>query len=206
MNQPTLEYARLEGELVVIRPIRPADAAAVFPLIHGQRSVLDWLVWQGPETVYELSDIYAHWATPSDNGTNYHFALDEKSSGELCGTFALRFLDHPFVGDVGYWLGEHFWSRGIGTEANMLVAYLAFEHLGATALTAEVFVGNEASCRVLEKTGYRRERAVRTRPVQLEQSRADKTEWVYALTRSDFDRVRAGSGLTIPETFEVRLD
>jgi RimJ/RimL family protein N-acetyltransferase len=56
--------------------------------------------------------------------------------------------------EVGYWLGEPFWGRGIATEALGLVSSYAFEYFDLDRLQASVFEWNPASSRVLEKSGY----------------------------------------------------
>jgi RimJ/RimL family protein N-acetyltransferase len=57
-------------------------------------------------------------------------------------------------GEVGYWLGRPFWGRGLATAAlDAFVPWAARTH-GLTRLTARVFAGNDASCRVLEKCGF----------------------------------------------------
>jgi RimJ/RimL family protein N-acetyltransferase len=59
--------------------------------------------------------------------------------------------------EVGYWIGEAFWGRGIATEA--LGAYLAYADrtFRFDRLFAYVFSRNLASARVLEKCGFLRE-------------------------------------------------
>jgi RimJ/RimL family protein N-acetyltransferase len=57
--------------------------------------------------------------------------------------------------EIGYWIREEQWGQGIATEA--LLAFSAwtfetFKHL--LRLEAEVFAGNMASGRVLEKAGF----------------------------------------------------
>jgi RimJ/RimL family protein N-acetyltransferase len=56
--------------------------------------------------------------------------------------------------EIGYWLGEDFWGRGIATEALRAVTEYAIAKFGLTRLFAVPFVYNVASCRVLEKAGY----------------------------------------------------
>ena len=56
--------------------------------------------------------------------------------------------------EVGYWLGETFWGRGIATEALVAVTRYAIETHGVTRAYAVPFAHNLASCRVLEKAGY----------------------------------------------------
>jgi len=56
--------------------------------------------------------------------------------------------------EIGYWIGEPFWGRGIATEALVAVTGHAMETHGLTRVYALPFAGNVASCRVLEKAGY----------------------------------------------------
>ena len=56
--------------------------------------------------------------------------------------------------EVGYWLGEPFWGRGIATEALAAVTRYAIAQHQLTRVFAVPFAYNMASCRVLEKAGY----------------------------------------------------
>jgi RimJ/RimL family protein N-acetyltransferase len=56
--------------------------------------------------------------------------------------------------EIGYWLGEPFWGRGIATEAVIAVTRYAIDTHGLTRLFAVPFASNVASCRVLQKAGY----------------------------------------------------
>ena len=56
--------------------------------------------------------------------------------------------------EIGYWLGEDFWGRGIATEALIAVTEHAFSTYDLCRLYAHVFDWNPASARVLEKAGY----------------------------------------------------
>ena len=56
--------------------------------------------------------------------------------------------------EIGYWLGEEFWGRGITTEALIAVTQYAFANFDLCRLYAHVFDWNGASARVLEKAGY----------------------------------------------------
>ena len=56
--------------------------------------------------------------------------------------------------EIGYWLGEDFWGRGITTEALKATTLYAVQTHGFTRLFALPFAHNDASCRVLEKAGY----------------------------------------------------
>ena len=56
--------------------------------------------------------------------------------------------------EIGYWLAEPFWGRGITTDALVAVTKHAIEQHQLTRIFAMPFASNRASCRVLEKAGY----------------------------------------------------
>ncbi len=55
------------------------------------------------------------------------------------------------------WLGVPHHHQGLGTEARAGLLTLAFDHLGATDATTEVFTDNDASQGVSRKLGYQRD-------------------------------------------------
>lgn len=202
-EQATLADLDVAGELVRLRPVRPEDAEHAFPMLHGRDAVLRWLVWQGPFDREELADAYGRWLRATDAGANYMLAIEPRAGGPLAGTLSLRFVDHPFVGDVGYWLGERWWGRGFATEAVRLAAHVAFRHLASTALVAEVFHGNDASARVLAKVGFERQDAVELAPLSDTPVDIDRPKWQFALPRRRFARLHTEWA---PARDEVRLD
>ena len=59
--------------------------------------------------------------------------------------------------EVGYWLTERLWGRGIVTEVLTAVTAEAFARFDLTRLYAVAFADHAASIRVLEKSGYVKE-------------------------------------------------
>src|SRR5204863_9899160 len=68
--------------------------------------------------------------------------------------FVLRPDVERVSAEIGYWLGEPFWGRGIATDALSAVTAYAIEQHQLTRVFAVPFAWNAASCRVLEKAGY----------------------------------------------------
>lgn len=56
--------------------------------------------------------------------------------------------------EIGYWLGEEFWGRGIATEAVRTMTEYAFARFDVYRIHAMVFEWNPGSMRVLEKAEY----------------------------------------------------
>lgn len=92
-----------------------------------------------------------------NNSSDLFFAIaDEK---ELIGGIgAVPYKDvHRFTAEIGFWLGELHWNKGITTRAvNVFCNYL-FSKFNFNRLTANVFEGNIASQKVLTKIGFKLE-------------------------------------------------
>jgi RimJ/RimL family protein N-acetyltransferase len=63
--------------------------------------------------------------------------------------------------EIGYWLAEPFWGRGIATEAVKAMTTYAIAKHALTRVYARVADWNTASVRVLEKAGYALEARLR---------------------------------------------
>ena len=104
---------------------------------------------------YSESDARAWLALCSrQNDPISHFAIE--FSGTAIGGigFEAKRDVHRFTAEIGYWLGEPFWGRGIATAAVERVTAYGFATLGLERIEAHVFGTNLASSRVLEKAGY----------------------------------------------------
>ena len=56
--------------------------------------------------------------------------------------------------ELGYWLGEPFWGRGVMTQAARLICDEAFSRYDIVRIYAEPYATNTGSRRVLEKAGF----------------------------------------------------
>ena len=61
---------------------------------------------------------------------------------------------HRQTAELGYWLSQEFWRRGIMSEAVGAFTEFCFEHFQLRRIFAEPFANNAASARVLEKAGF----------------------------------------------------
>jgi ribosomal-protein-alanine N-acetyltransferase len=68
---------------------------------------------------------------------------------------------YKYSAEIGYWLAEPFWGKGITTNAVIEMTKFAFDNFNFNRLFAAVFEGNPASARVLEKAGYKLEGTLR---------------------------------------------
>jgi RimJ/RimL family protein N-acetyltransferase len=82
--------------------------------------------------------------------------------------------------EIGYWLGEEFWGRGIMTEAVKAVTDWAFENFEICRIYAGVLEWNPGSMKVLEKAGYRFEARLRMAATKEDTTMDD---FIYSVVR-----------------------
>ena len=104
------------------------------------------------------------------------------------GAISLDEIIRGHKAEIGYWLGEPYWGKGIMTRAVRSVASFGLNELGFVRIGAEVFGGNSASCRVLEKCRFRREGTLRA---FVEKDGVFHDVYVYARVRAASRRGRA---------------
>ena len=97
----------------------------------------------------------------ADENETFAFAItvDDLAIGSIgafrCGNIHFR------TAEIGYYLAEPYWNRGLGTAAVEQLCRYIFEHTDIIRLFAEPFSHNAASCRILEKAGFQCEGVLR---------------------------------------------
>ena len=76
--------------------------------------------------------------------------------GKIVGTITIEQKSgvHSIDCDIGYFIMEEYWSRGIITEAISQICKEAFEKLDLKRITSKVFSPNIGSRRAVEKNGF----------------------------------------------------
>jgi RimJ/RimL family protein N-acetyltransferase len=125
---------------------------------------------------------------------------------ELIGGIGLMLREEVFrrTAEVGFWLGEPFWNRGIATRAVRAMVDWGFSELDLERIQARVFEENRASARVLEKAGFSYEGRLR-RSVTKRGRTFD--QFVYAIFRhAAGEELPAENRWTLPAAWRARVD
>jgi ribosomal-protein-alanine N-acetyltransferase len=97
----------------------------------------------------------------ADKEETYAFAItvDDKAIGSI-GVFRCNNI-HFRSAEMGYYIAESYWGKGIGTSAVKQTCKYIFEHTDIIRIFAEPFAYNTASCHILEKAGFQCEGILR---------------------------------------------
>ena len=120
-----------------------------------------------------LRDVFPHPYTERDARDFVALCIQNEGKGQLCraidvggqavGTISLTVGRDVYrkSGELGYWLGEDFWGRGIMTAAVQRICQEGFERFDLVRIYAQPYAYNTASRRVLEKAGFTLEGVMR---------------------------------------------
>jgi len=90
----------------------------------------------------------------SDCESVFPFAITVQD--KAVGSIAVMRRDniHRLIGELGYYVAESYWGKGIATLAIRDITDYVFANTDIIRIYAEPFAYNAASCRALEKAGY----------------------------------------------------
>ena len=155
---PTLESARLR-----LRVYRSNDAEAMFRLYSDPRVMRYWSF--PPWTERPQADAYLRRALGEmAEGRVMPWAIANLDDDKLVGTLTLFAMDAvQGRAEVGYSLDPKLHGQGMASEALRLGLSHAFDTLRLRRVEADVDPRNVASCRLLERLGFRLEGLLRAR-------------------------------------------
>lgn len=102
----------------------------------------------------------------SNKDTTFAFAIisGEKVVGSI-GVFRQDNI-HKLTAEMGYYIAEPFWGKGLGTNAVKQVSNYIFNNTDIIRIFAEPFAYNTASCKILEKSGFVFEGTLRSNAIK----------------------------------------
>ncbi|HEX8462299.1 MAG TPA: GNAT family N-acetyltransferase [Segetibacter sp.] len=165
---------------VQIRTWKPEDAGALAAICNNRKI---WL---------NVRDRFPHPYTVADAVEWIKFTREQKPvqnmaivfNGQVAGSIGVMTKDDVYRKniEIGYFLGEDFWGKGIATIAvGELLEYIKAS-FDVIRVYAEVFDHNKASMKVLEKNGFHLE-GIREKSVIKNNIILDDCIWVKFLER-----------------------
>jgi len=151
---------------VLVRQWKVSDARDLAAAINNKKvldNLRDGIPY--PYTEKDAEDfIGAVLAAKQD--TQYVFAIeyDNRVVGSV-GVFRKDNI-HRLTGELGYYIAESYWGKGIATEAVKQICAYVFDNTSIVRIFAEPYAHNSISCRVLEKAGFQFEGLLRKNAIK----------------------------------------
>ena len=151
---------------IYIRPFRIGDAADVAAAMNNrnvQDNLRDGIPY--PYSVPDAED-YIQSALFAEAHSRYDFAI--VADDRVVGSVGISRLDnvHRLTAEMGYYIAEPYWGKGITTEAAKQACAYIFGNTDILRIFAMPYAYNTASCRVLEKAGFQYEGLLRQNAIK----------------------------------------
>ncbi len=171
----------LEGHHVTLRPADDSDPPRFLPWI-ADMEVTRFLGRRTGAALYQEVDFFKRVGEAKDT-----VLWIIEADGEAVGATGIHEIDWQNAhATTGILIGaKDKWGKGIASEAMRLRTRYAFRELNLHKLMTEVFVGNVASRRALEKNGYR---TIGVRKDHFFISGTWHDMWIGEVTREEYDK------------------
>lgn len=160
---------------VFLRPWKPEDAGALASICNNKKIWLN--VRDRFPHPYTVKDAVEWIAFTSSQKPVQNFAILYKD--HVAGSIGITLKEDIYrkTIEIGYFIGEAFWGKGIATQAVAHLLNYIGHHFDVVRVSAEVFEHNNASMKVLEKNGFHLE-CIRKKAVVKNNQVMDDYVWV----------------------------
>lgn len=149
---------RLKAGSYWVRSLREDDLEALVRYADNPR-VAYYLRDQFPQPYTESDG--REWLGREEEEQDLRFAIADDRELIGCISILLGQDVYRHTGELGYWLGEPFWGRGIVAEAIDALVSFTFATLDLQRIFARTFDANKGSERALQKAGFTLEARLR---------------------------------------------
>jgi [ribosomal protein S5]-alanine N-acetyltransferase len=170
----------LEG--ITLRPWMLSDASELAAIADNKKIADN--IRDGFPTPYTTRDAY-EWLNmilPDNNPAKLFAILTE---GKIVGSIGLITKINIYRKniEVGFFVAEEWWRKGIATRAIRCVTHYAFSQFDVVRVYAEVFSDNHGSRRALEKAGFSLEATMKNNIVKNE---IIKGSCIYSVLKEEY--------------------
>ena len=163
MSDAVPPIPELTGSRLRLRALAAHDADALFALHADTRVMRYWSCPPWTDRQQAVEQI-ARYAREREATEFYSWVATLDRDDTLIGTCSLFGIQHAHARcDIGYALAPQYWGRGYASEMLSLGLDHAFERLGLNRIEADIDPLNIASCKLVERAGFRREGLLRER-------------------------------------------
>ncbi len=137
---------------ILLRQLRDSDAPALAQLANNKK------IWDNVRDLlphpYSIDDANSFIQLTQNENPQMSFAIEYEK--EFCGMIGLVAQTDVYrrTAEIGYWIGEPYWNKGIATKCVKLVTGYGFNELGFIRIHTGIFEYNTGSMKVLLKNGY----------------------------------------------------
>lgn len=143
----------LQDEKIILRSLKDNDSTELALLANNKKiwdNLRDFMPFP-----YSIEDAVFFINMVKEEKPAMTFAIE--FDGHLSGVIGLVAQKDVYrkTAEIGYWIGEPYWNKGIATAAVKLITEYGLDQLDYVRIHTGVFEYNIGSMKVLEKNGYK---------------------------------------------------
>ncbi|MBD3247898.1 GNAT family N-acetyltransferase [Candidatus Falkowbacteria bacterium] len=148
----------IKGKRIILRNIGKCDANSIYKHANDKK-VFRYTTLPYPYTKKDALEFIPIAQKGLREQTDYELGIAMKDEDSIIGMIALKHIDreNKLSAEIGYWLGVKYWRQGITSEAAGLMLDFAFYDLNLNKVFAKVMEPNQASVKLLQKLGFKKE-------------------------------------------------
>lgn len=156
------EIPLLSSQNIVLKKIEDAHLPEVFA-IYDNEKVFEYCGIIPKHNIQTVGKMIDHFDRDYQKKNRVKWGIFQKShSDKLVGIIeAMDFNQKVNMVTIGYFFAEHYWGKGLATEAVKILVKFLIEEVNINRIQAEVMPLNEASKKVLLKNGFLKEGLLR---------------------------------------------
>ncbi len=143
----------LETQRLLLRPLRSTDGPEIAAKINTYDISKNLARVPFPYTLRDAED-FLEWAASLDNRSAFRVITLKQSAETMIGIISYDWVENSKRAELGYWLVQEQWGKGLMTEAARAMVDLAFTVSGLESLSSCFFDENPASGKVLAHAGF----------------------------------------------------
>jgi RimJ/RimL family protein N-acetyltransferase len=148
---------KLTTERLILRPLIDSDADNIAKAANNKNIYDNTLTIPYPYKKKDarewIESLEKHYQSDYPDKVNLGIELE----GKIIGVISLNSIEKNHKAEIGYWLSENYWGKGIMSEAVSTMIEFGFSKLKLKRIYAKTFTFNPASGKVLEKNGFEKE-------------------------------------------------
>ena len=168
-------------ERLVLRKPRPDDAPLIFAAYAQDPEVTRYLTFRPHRELSDTHEAVDRFLENWRSGKSYCWLIFHRQTEDLVGAISAR-EDQGI--NFGYLIARPHWRRGFMSEAVSAVTEWAFGQPGVSRVWAVCDMENDASARLLEKSGFHQDGILRKWSLHPNISDIPRDCYCYAKTRS----------------------
>jgi RimJ/RimL family protein N-acetyltransferase len=143
----------IETDRLLLKPLEDSDAEAIAAKINVYEISKNLARVPYPYTLTDAHDFLA-WTQTLDDRSQFFTLRLRSAPSDLIGAISYDWVEDKQHSELGYWMVQEHWGKGLMSEAARAAVHHAFDVSRLEKLSSCFFNDNPASGKVLSRAGF----------------------------------------------------